>query len=102
MLDWFLDWQIKIALIIGIVCIPLIFAFDFRGFQAIPFFFLGLVLIFCGNKLFANETAENWIKFSYFDSIKKIFGGVLMFFGWFILIRQVLALAIASIFLKLG
>lgn len=100
MINWFFERQIKLALFIGIICISIIFAFDFRGVQAIIFLFIALPLIFFGQKLYSVDTSENWIKFSYFDSIKAICGGVLMFIGWLIILRQVLALAISLLFLK--
>lgn len=101
MVDWFFDRQIRIALIIGSICLAIIFLLDFRGFQAIATFIVSLFLIFLGSKFYVLDTAENWFKFSYFDLIKKAVGGVLMFFGWVIFLRRILALAIASIILKL-
>lgn len=100
MIDWFFERQTKFALFIGIICISIISLFDFRGVQAIIFLFIALLLIFLGQKLYSTDTSENWIRFSYSDSIKKICGGVLIFVGWLIFLRQVLALAISSFFLK--
>lgn len=100
MLNWFLNWQVRLAILIGSISVLLIFFFDFRGFQSLISFIISLILIYFGSKLYSNDTSENWIKFSYLDSVKQILGGVLMFFGWFLILRQVLALAIAAIFLK--
>lgn len=100
MFDWFIQYQVKLALIIGAICISIIFVFDFRGFQAIIFLIIALALMFWGQKAYSVDTSENWIKFSYSDSIKTICGSVLMFIGWLIFLRQVLALAISSLFLK--
>jgi hypothetical protein len=100
MFEWFLDQQLKIALFIGSLCVSLVFVFDSRGVQTFVSFLISLVFIFIGSKLYANDTSENWIKFSISDSIRKMFGGALMLIGWIIFLRAVLALAIASSFLK--
>ena len=100
-IDWFLDRQSKIALVIGVVCIAATTLIDFRGFlQITSVFFLSLILIFAGQKLFSIQTSENWLKFSYGGILKNIFGGVIILFGWTIFLRGVFAFAIASMFLK--
>jgi hypothetical protein len=98
--DWFLDWQLKIVLILGVICSAIVFAFDFRGLQALISLLISLILIFGGSKIYAVETSENWINFSYSEIIKNVFGGALRIIGWTIFLRRVLALAIASLILK--
>jgi hypothetical protein len=100
MFEWFLDWQLKIVLTLGVICVAIVFVSDFRGVQALIFFLISLILIFGGNKIYAAETSENWLKFSYTEIIKNIFAGALMLIGWMIFLRRVLALAIASLILK--
>ena len=102
MIDRFLDWQLKIFLIVGLICIVVVFLFDFRGVQAIVFYLFSATLIFEKKKIYQIETSENWLKLSYSGIFRNIFGGVLMLLGWGIFLRGVLAPAIASMFLKAG
>jgi hypothetical protein len=99
-IDWFLDRQLKIALGLGAICLAVIFIFDFRGFQAILSFLISLVFIFLGQKFYTRESTETWLIFSYSETIRKILGGVFLFIGWSIFLRNIFALAIASLFLK--
>ena len=102
MFEWFLERQLKIVLILGVICVAIIFAVDFRGLQALIILLVSSILILGGNKIYEVETSENWLKFSYFGIIKNIFGASLMVFGWSIFLRGVLALAIASLLLKIN
>ena len=102
MIDRFLDWQLKIFLILGFISVSIVFLLDFRGFPALFLFLFALALIFTGQKLYSIETSENWLKFSYSETLKNIIGGVLMLIGWGVFLRGVLSLAIAALFLKLS
>ncbi len=102
MLAFFLDRQLKILLIVGIICTITVFLLDFRGIQALAEFLLSAILIFAGQKLYQDDTSENWLKFSRAEMLRNIAGIILMFFGWIIFLEGVLALAIASIILKLS
>lgn len=99
-IDWFLDRSFMIALILGIICLAVIFAFDFRGFQVFFYFLISLLFLFLGQKFFDTENADTWLKFSYSEILLKILGGVFLFTGWSVFLRSVLALAIASLLLK--
>ena len=102
MTEWFFDRQLKITFILGIICLAIIFTFDFRGLQALSIFLVSLVLIFSGFKLYAVDSSENWLNFSYSEIIKNGIGGALMIIGWLIFLRGVLALAIGSLILRFG
>ena len=95
LVDWFLDRQLKIAVLLGGVCVLIIFLLDFRVAQALLSSFFSLLLIFAGQKLYSVETSENWLRFSYLDTLKAVVGGSLMLLGWLMLLRRVLALAIS-------
>ena len=102
MISWFFDRQLKIVLILGIICLAIVFAFDFRGVQALLAFSVSLILIFSGCKLYEIDTSENWLKFSYTEIVKNSVGGALMMIGWWIFLSKVLALAIGSMILRIG
>jgi hypothetical protein len=102
LLDWFLDRQLKFAVFLGLICILIIFLFDFRAPQAFFSFLFSLLLIFAGHKLYLIETTENWLKFSYARILKNIIGGALLLIGWGMFLRTVLALAIAVIISKIS
>jgi hypothetical protein len=100
MTDLFLNWQLKVMFVLGLVCLAVIFIFDFRGLPAVFTFVFSLIFAFCGQKLFAAETSENWLKFSYSDIIKNILGGVFLLLGWTVFLRGVFALSIAALLLQ--
>lgn len=100
LIDWFLNSQLKIIILLGWLAVVIIFFFDSRVFQALLSFLFSILLVFAGHKLYSIETAENWLKFSYLETLKSIFGGALMLIGWLIFFRRVLALAITSIILQ--
>lgn len=102
MIEWFFDWQLKIVFIVGIICLAIIFAVDFNGLQAVFIFLFSLLSIFSGSKLYTVESSESWLKISYSEIIKNAIGGALMMIGWVIFLRGLLALAIASVILKIG
>lgn len=100
MITWFLDNQLKILLILGAVCTAIVFIFDFRGVRALLDFLLSIMLVFVGQKSYQDDTAENWLKFSYANTLMSVIGIIIIFWGWIIFLQGVLALAIASILLK--
>lgn len=83
--------------VLGLICLSVIFIFDFRGFQALFIFLFSLIFAYCGQKLLTAETSENWLKFSYFDIIKNVSGGVFLFLSWMAFLRGVFALSIAAL-----
>lgn len=101
-ISWFLDAQLKIALVFGVICVAVIFIFDFRGFQAFISFLTSLVFIFVGQKFYTGENTENWLKFSYSETIKKVSGGIFLLLGWSIFLRFVFALSLAVLISKLS
>jgi len=102
LLDWFLESQLKIALLLGFICVLTIFLLDFRGLQALFSFLYSLLLIFAGHKLYSFESTENWLKFSYSSVLMSIIGGALMLIGWGAFLRNVLALAAAVVISKIS
>lgn len=99
----FPSWHIKMFLILGIICLPVILFLDLPVISILFMFAFRFLLVFVGQLLYENETTQNWLEFSPFGTMKneKIFGGVLIFFGWSLFLRGVLAVAIASIFSQL-
>jgi len=87
-------------LAVGLVCLSIIFIFDFRGVQALFTFLFSLIFAFCGQKLMTVETTENWLKLSYSDIISNVSGGVFLLLGWTVFLRGVFALSIAALFLQ--
>lgn len=100
LIDWFFDKQLKLAFFLGCVCLVVVFSFDSSALQVLLSFLFSLLLIFAGNRLYLTETSENWLRFSYLEILKNIIGTVFVLIGWMILLRRVLALAIALIISK--
>ena len=101
MKDLFLDNQIWIALILGGVCVLIIFLIvGERGMHALVTASCSLVLIGIGGKLFETDTSENWVKISYGVLVKHAIGGGLMLIGWGLMLRGVVAPVIASLLLR--
>jgi hypothetical protein len=100
MLYRFRDWQLKLHLTLGVICLIIIFIFDWRGINSAFAFVFSFLLVFVGQKLYEDDTTENWLKFSFGSTAKSVVGGALMFIGWILFLRQVLAIAIASLFLS--
>lgn len=97
-----MHWQIKLLLLLGAICLTVIFSLDFRGIQSIFAFIFSFLLMLSGHKLYEGETSENWLKFSFFSSAKNAIGSILILLGWITFLRHILAVAIASILLRLG
>lgn len=100
MFDLILDWQIKILLGLGVVCVPIVFLNESRGSQVLVFFLISLAISLVGLWLYTIETSINWLNFSYSEWIKNVIGVILIFVAWRIFLGEVLALAIASLTLK--
>jgi hypothetical protein len=98
---WFVDWHLRIMLVLGAICLPIVFLLDYRGFQCLFGFFISFFLVFFGQKLYESDTSENWLEFSIFKSAQNVIGGILILFGWMIFLRGVFAIAIASLVLYL-
>jgi len=98
--DWFLEHQLKIVIIIGIISLVIQFSLSEIVLPIIFSFLFSLIIIFIGSRLYQTETSENWIKFSYVNTIKNVFGLVFISIGWVIFLRRVFAQVIAAIFLK--
>lgn len=100
MFDWFIDLQLKIFGILGSLSVLMVFLFDFRGPQTLAVFLFTFAMVFVGQKIFVGDTSENWLQYSYFGLLKNTIGGGLVIVGWFIFLRGVVAVALASIILK--
>lgn len=98
--DWFLEHQLKIVIIIGIISLVIQFSLSEIVLPIIFSFLFSLIIIFIGSRLYQTETSENWIKFSYVNTIKNVFGLVFISIGWVIFLRRFFAQVIAAIFLK--
>ena len=96
----FIDWQLKLHSTLGVICLIVIFIFAGRGISSAFAFVFSFLLVFVGQKLYEDDTTENWLKFSLGSLAKSAIGGVFMFIGWIMFLRQVLAVAIASLFLS--
>jgi hypothetical protein len=96
-----MNWQIKFLLLLGAICLPIIFCLDFRGIQSAIVFLFSLALVFFGHKLYQGETSENWLDFSLFNSLRNATGSILILIGWIGFLRGVLSVAIASLILWL-
>jgi Ca2+/Na+ antiporter len=97
-----MHWQLKLLLLLGVICLMVILLVDFRGIQSVLVFTISFLFVFFGHKLYEGENSENWLNFSFFSSAKNAVGSVLILFGWIIFLRGVLAVAIASVLLRLG
>ena len=102
MKKWILTNQTLIALIIGGCSVLIVFLIDFRGPVALAAFVLSIVLIAVGSWLFKSDTSENWLEISYGRMVWNVVGTILLFSGWTILLRYVLATAIAAVLLRIG
>ena len=100
MKDWFLENQFKLGFGLGIVCVAIVFVLDARGPQAVLALAIALLMIYVGSRLFENDTSENWLSTSYGGLFRNVIGGVLMLTGWVLMLRGVIALAIASVLLR--
>ena len=97
-----INWQVKLLVLLGIICLLITFLLDFRGLQSTIVFIASLAFVYFGNKLYEEDTSENWLNFSLFGSARNIIGGVLILSGWALFLRGVLTVAIASLILWLG
>ena len=103
MKDWLLERQIWIAVAVAAASVLLMIVLGHpRWLGAAAAALIALVPIFIGGRLFAGDTSENWLRFSYIETGRSIIGGVLMLLGWAVLLRGVLASAIGAGLLKMG
>ena len=102
MKKWILSNQTPIALIVGICSLIVVFLFDVRGVEVLMAFAMSFGLIALGGRLFEPDTSENWLEISYGGMICNVIASVLLLIGWTILLRRVLAAAIAAILLRMG
>ena len=100
LVDWFLDHQLKLAFILGFICLVVIFLTKFNVLHALIFFLFSMLFIFAGSKLYSTETSESWLKLSYFQILKSVIGGSFMLIGWALLVRGILVSAVAALILK--
>ncbi|MEO5858039.1 MAG: hypothetical protein ABIR33_03730 [Pyrinomonadaceae bacterium] len=99
MLDWFLSRQFYIALIVGIVCVSIVTAIDYRGIQSLVVLLISLGFIYLGDRLFDSDTTENWLTLSFSQILKNAFGSALILIGWGLFLRGLLAVTIAALLL---
>jgi len=97
MKTWFLNNQIKILIIVGIISTAIVFFLDDRILVAVSAFIFSLLLVLLGSKLSENS---NWSDFSFFAVFKNVLGGALMIIGWVIFLRVLVGLSIAAVLLR--
>lgn len=97
-----MNWQIKLLLLLGAICLSVIFLLDFRGLQSAIVFTISFLLVFFGHRLYEEDDGQSWLNFSVFDSARNVIGSILILAGWIGFLRGVLAVAIASLLLRLG
>lgn len=103
MVDWFLERQAWIVLVLGIVCVLIIAGVgDYRWPQATAGVLISFVFVLIAQKLYQADTTENWLNIKCSDLVKNIFSGVFTLLGWSVFLRGVLALAVGAALLKMG
>jgi len=100
--SWLLDWQLRIFLLLSAICLPIIFAFDFRAIESSITTVISFVFIFFGSRFYQTDNSENWLHFSFFNSVKNVIGGVFILIGWAGFLRGVLAVALASLISRIS
>ena len=93
-------WQVRLIFIVGIISVAIVFAIDYRGFVSLFSLIFSFALIYFGNRIFVEDTSENWLKFTLSDTAKSVIGYILVFFGGILFLRGVLAIAIGALILK--
>ena len=101
-IDWFINRQAAISGILGAICSVIVLLIDYRGVSVLLLSIFCFGVIFAASRLYQTDTSENWLDSSWSGLLRNVIGGVLMLFGWTVLLRGVLSITIAAILLKLG
>jgi len=106
--DWFLERQLMIMAIIGLICSVIMFAIGSNGVSIVIQTLICLVIAFVGGRIYEGETSETWLQTSWLSYIRAVLGSLVLGFAWLCFIGGgrggvgVVVQTIASIFLKLG
>jgi hypothetical protein len=106
-LDWFINNQLKIMSVIGVVCTVLVLVIGGPWLFILAQTTFSLVVAFIGAVLYEGETPENWLDFSWSSWARNIFGGILIGFAWMMFVGGrrgggVIGDTIANVLVRLG